>query len=85
MGEYFLFHEVTSSYFYNHVQSSFMCVVSSFNFCPIAHVLGRCHKLPRNNSRGELLEFLGGDMLLRPWNPKPTPETVVQLKFATLY
>ena len=33
---------------------------------------------------GVLLEFLGGDLLLVPWNPSPIPE-LVQLNFATLY
>ena len=33
---------------------------------------------------GVLQEFLGGDVLLGPWNPYPIPE-IVQLNFATLY
>ena len=33
---------------------------------------------------GVLLEFLGGDVPLGPWNPSPIPE-LIQLNFATLY
>ena len=33
---------------------------------------------------GGLYEFLGGDVLLGPWNPLPIPE-LVQPNFAILY
>ena len=34
--------------------------------------------------RGYFRNFLGGDVLLGPWNPQPIPE-LVQLNFAALY
>lgn len=36
-------------YLYACLQSSFLCIISSFNFCCIAHSLGKCCKLPVNN------------------------------------
>lgn len=35
-------------------------------------------------SGGVLKEFLGGDLLLRPWKPYPIPD-LMQLKFSTPY
>ena len=59
-------------------------IVAPFHFKYICCCLQKWGGHAGGLGGGGLLEFMGGDVPLGPWNPQPIPE-LVQLNFATLY